>query len=129
GPGDNAGVHDDRVSDRAEEGLCEVEVPAGESGETKHTSHGGLEGAVRREARRQVGEDAGRLREAEDVEALPEEVELAAADDEADVAGARAHHLARDLQVRLGYERRDPVGDQARLHRVLLVDQDADEWL
>ena len=77
-----------------------------------------------------AGRSASRMRaavaQAEDLDRLAEHVQLAAVEDEAEEFAPFGGDPPRDRQVGLGQQRVDPVVDQARLDRVLLVDDHLD---
>ncbi len=69
---------------------------------------------------------AGAVAQAEDFDRLAQHGELSAVEDEAEEFAPFAGDPPRDHQVGLGQQRVDPVVDQARLDRVLLVDDHVD---
>jgi hypothetical protein len=100
-----------------------------EAGEGDHPLQGVPELAVRRQLRPDGLQDSLRVLEAEDVEGLPEQAELATLQQQREVVGRQAGDLLRQLQVGLADERADSVVHQARLDRILLVDQHPDRGL
>ena len=76
--------------------------------------------------RAQRPQDRGDGSEAEDFDRLSEHVEVAAVDDQIEVAAAFGGDLPGDEEVGLRQQRGDAVVDDPRLERVLLVDDHLD---
>ncbi len=83
-------------------------------------------GAVLGQLIADLGQDLLGVAEAEDRDAVAEEAEVAAVEQDLQVLGRDVGDLLGDLQVRLREQGVDPVVDEAGLDRVLLVDEHLD---
>jgi hypothetical protein len=117
-------VDRDRLRQPGDQRLGDVEVVARLGGEAGDFLQRRLQSL--RQRRGQRFEDLRARPQAEDVEAAAERLELAAVDDQVEVAAAFGADPPRHRQVRLREQRRDPVVDQFGLDRVFLVDEDFD---
>ena len=94
------------------------------------SSSAGAAGLPGGSSRGDLVEDRPGLGEAEDVEVADQrQAELAAVDQQVEVARRGLRDLLREHQVGLGDQRLDPVVDELRLDRVLLVDEHLDRRL